>query len=157
MPQQNPPSVARFGTALSSIRADPGSRARSVSERASFVKACRHKGRWINVGICFGIDLNDIFKLGIRADRRNLVVRDDDDVYNMYVFCANLIWHHTSFFREEGEKDLILSAYSAILNLIPKLKKMLPTKDDADREYFNKIVNAVRSAHTPCRAMTYVV
>jgi hypothetical protein len=37
-----------------------------------FNKACRQKGRWINLAISFGIDLQDIFKLGIRSDTQNL-------------------------------------------------------------------------------------
>jgi hypothetical protein len=58
-----------------------------------FMKACRQKGRWINVTISFGIDIQDIFKLGIRSemDPGDNDDDDDDDAYrNMYVFCAVL-------------------------------------------------------------------
>jgi hypothetical protein len=53
-----------------------------------FKKACRLKGRWINAAICFGIDLQDIFRLGIRHD---LATSDsdgdgDDEIREMYVF-----------------------------------------------------------------------
>lgn len=55
-----------------------------------FTRACRKKGRWINIAICFGIDLQEIFRLGIRSDLGNLA--GDDDVINtpnMYVvLCA---------------------------------------------------------------------
>jgi hypothetical protein len=68
---------------------------------ARFTKACRHKGRWINVAICFGIDLQDIFRLGIRFDRGNFAAYndgdnndddddDDDSICDMCVFFVTL-------------------------------------------------------------------
>jgi len=62
----------------------------------------------------------------------------------------------TSFYRKDEEKGFILTAYKAILDLIPKLKRFLPIEDDTDPDYFYKIVNAVRSAYTLCDALTQV-
>jgi hypothetical protein len=45
-----------------------------------FVKACRQKGRWINVAICFGVDLQEVFKVGIRSDVQNMDADVDDDI-----------------------------------------------------------------------------
>jgi hypothetical protein len=48
-----------------------------------------------------------------------------------------------------------LTAYKAILDFIPKLKKLLPIQDDSDPDYFYGVVNSVRtSAHTPLDALT---
>jgi hypothetical protein len=44
-----------------------------------FTKACRQKARWINIAICFGVDLQEIFKTGIRSDLQDM---DADDVNN---------------------------------------------------------------------------
>lgn len=41
--------------------------------------------------------------------------------------------------------------------MIPKLKKLLPIHDNADREYFYRVVNAVSNAHTPGDVLTYVI
>jgi hypothetical protein len=48
--------------------------------RVRFLKACHQKGQWINVAICFGVDLQEVFKVGIRSDMQNL----DADVDNDY-------------------------------------------------------------------------
>lgn len=59
-----------------------------------FMKACRHKGRWINIAISFGIDLQEIFRLGIRHDTDNLATDDEDGgiVCDKYVIlCGNLM------------------------------------------------------------------
>jgi hypothetical protein len=101
--------------------------------------------------------LHDLFKIGIRSDKRNQGIDDDDDDddgHGLYVVCAALTCRHMSFFRKHEERKLVLSAYNAILNFIPKLKRILPLEDDADPEYFYKVVEAVRSLHTPCRTMT---
>jgi len=62
----------------------------SVLISTRFTKACRHKGRWINVAICFGIDLQEMFRLGICSDRGNLAADDNEDededrIRDMYV------------------------------------------------------------------------
>jgi hypothetical protein len=44
-----------------------------------FTKACRIKGRWINIAITFGVDLQDLFRLGIRFDEHNLATDADDN------------------------------------------------------------------------------
>jgi len=73
-----------------------------------FTKACRQKGRWINVAICFGIDLQDIFRLGIRSeiDAEENDDDDDDEYPNMYVICAvliSLLTHHP--IAQPGRED----------------------------------------------------
>jgi hypothetical protein len=50
-------------------------------------------------------------------------------------------------YRKAEDKDLMLGAYKAILDLIPKLKRLLPVQEDADSEYFYGVVNAVRTAY----------
>ncbi len=55
------------------------------------------------MAICFGINLPDIFKIGIQYDKRNLAMDnddddDDDDVKDLYVICytlISLITHHS--------------------------------------------------------------
>jgi uncharacterized protein YktA (UPF0223 family) len=64
------------------------------------------------------------------------------------------------FYNTDEEKELLLTAYRAILDLIPKLKKLVPIQNDLDEEseYFYKVVDAVRSsAHTPCVVLMYIV
>lgn len=56
-----------------------------------FTKACRQKGRWINVAISFGVDIQDIIKFGIRSDIHNLDADDegnDDEYRNVYAVPA---------------------------------------------------------------------
>jgi hypothetical protein len=65
--------------------------------------------------------------------------------------------HCASIFRKDEEREILLTAYEAILKLIPKLKMLLPIEDDADPHYFYKVVNAVRNAHTPRDTLTYTV
>src|SRR5258708_23560245 len=97
-------------------------------------------------------------------NKRNLAMdndndNDDDNVKDLYVICytlISLITHH-SFYRKDEEKELLLNAYTGILNLIPKLKKVLPLNNDVDEDYLPKVINVVRSAHTPYDAMTYSV
>ena len=58
-----------------------------------FTKTCRQKGRWINASIYFGVDLQDIFRLGIRSDLEDMGADDDDDddtYRNMYVVYATV-------------------------------------------------------------------
>src|SRR5260370_3771096 len=116
------------------------------------------------MAICFGINLHDIFTISIQYNKRNLAMdndndNDDDNVKDLYVICytlISLITHH-SFYRKDEEKELLLNAYTGILNLIPKLKKVLPLNNDVDEDYLPKVINVVRSAHTPSDAMTYSV
>jgi hypothetical protein len=50
--------------------------------RVRFIKGCRQKVRWINVGI----DIQDIIRFGIRSDTGILGADDDDDEFhNLYV------------------------------------------------------------------------
>ena len=63
---------------------------------------------------------------------------------------------YISLYRTDEEKDLLVTAYKAILNLIPKLKKHIPIHEDADFDYFYSIVNAVCGAYTHRDALTYV-
>jgi hypothetical protein len=74
----------------------------------------------------------------------------------MYVFmrCINRT-HYSLFYRNDDEKEVIMTAYKAILGLVPKLRRLLPIQDDADPAYFYGVVNAVRSAHTSCSAQIY--
>ena len=61
------------------------------------------------------------------------------------------------FCRTQQQKDFLITAYKAILGLIPKLRKILPIRGDVDaEEYFYKVVNAVRSAHIPHNPLTYI-
>lgn len=57
------------------------------------MKTCRQKARWINAAISFGIDLQVIFRIGMREDKRKLAPDDDNDndngngkLHYMYVF-----------------------------------------------------------------------
>jgi hypothetical protein len=59
-------------------------------------------------------------------------------------------WHCTPLYRKHEEKSTLLKVYAAILNLIPKLKVLLPIEDDADPTYFYKVVSAVRDLYTFC-------
>ena len=65
-------------------------------------------------------------------------------MYALYFYLTRRI----SSCRTEEVKERVIIAYKAILGLIPKLKKLLPIQDDADPEYFFKVVNAVSNAHT---------
>src|SRR5260221_4359618 len=116
------------------------------------------------MAICFGINLPDIFKIGIQYDKRNLAMDnddddDDDDVKDLYVICYTLISliTHRSFYRKDEEKELLLNTYTGILNLIPKLKKVLLLNNNVNEDYLPKVINAVHSAHTPCDTMTSIV
>jgi len=116
------------------------------------------------MAICFGINLPDIFKISIWYDKRNPAMDDDNDndndnVKDLYVICYTLISliMHCSFYRKDEEKELLLNTYTGILNLIPKLKKVLLLNDDVNEDYLPKVINAVRSAHTPCDTMTSIV
>ncbi len=46
------------------------------------MRGCRQKGRWINTAISFGIDLQDIFWIGIREDKQKLVSDGDNNNNN---------------------------------------------------------------------------
>ncbi len=99
-----------------------------------------------------------------RYDKRNPAMDDDNDndndnVKDLYVICYTLISliMHCSFYRKDEEKELLLNTYTGILNLIPKLKKVLLLNDDVNEDYLPKVINAVRSAHTPCDTMTSIV
>lgn len=63
---------------------------------------------------------------------------------------------YRSFYRSAEEKGLLLTAYRAILKLIPKLKSILTYHADADAEYFSDVVNAVSNVHISYDAMMYV-
>jgi hypothetical protein len=71
--------------------------------------------------------------------------------------CFDLAGRVLSFYRTEDLKEIILTAYRAVLTLIPKLKKFLPFQDNADTELLYNVVAAVRIAHTPHSALIYVV
>jgi hypothetical protein len=43
------------------------------------------------------------------------------------------------------------------MKLIPKLTNILTYQADADTDYIYDVISAVRSAHTSCDAMTYVI
>lgn len=91
-----------------------------------------------------------------------IVDNDHKDIHDMYstsvcvpVTICCFKTHCISFYRTEDEKELLLTAYKAILGLIPKLKRYLPIKEGADHEYFYEVVNVVHSsAHTPCDTST---
>jgi len=117
------------------------------------------------VAICFGFDLQDVFRLGIRSDLQDMNADDDDDddddpyrnVYAIYAIVIHILSPHTPFYSSVEEKALLLTAYREILKLIPKLKNMLPYQVDGDGEYLNCVVDAVSSAHISCDTMTIVI
>ena len=47
--------------------------------RVRLTKECRQKGQWINIAIMFGINLQDIFKIGIQLDMRSMYADDSDE------------------------------------------------------------------------------
>jgi hypothetical protein len=56
-----------------------------------FIKSCRQKAQWINAAITFGIDIQDIFRIGIRSDVKKMATdndfnNDNDENENMYYF-----------------------------------------------------------------------
>jgi hypothetical protein len=85
---------------------------------------------------------------------RNL---DDIEEYrSMYVTCANLLSPYLSFYRSVQERGLVLTVYSKILKLIPKLRKILKDPDcDEGESYVDDVIDAVHTnAHISCDAMT---
>jgi hypothetical protein len=61
----------------------------------------------------------------------------------------------TLFSSTVEEKALLLTAYRGVLKFIPKLKDLLPYKDNADAVYIYKVIEAVCGAHIiPCGAVT---
>jgi hypothetical protein len=55
------------------------------------------------------------------------------------------------------ERGLLLTAYHAIVKLIPKLTNILTYQANVDTDYIYNVISAVHSAHTSCDAMTYVI
>lgn len=75
----------------------------------------------------------------------------------MYVLYALLYSLFLMSYRTEEEKSLLVTAYRAILALILKLKTYLPIQEDADTEYFYKVVTEVCNVHMPQNALMYVM
>ena len=103
-------------------------------------KDCCPKAHWINVAISFGVDLEEIFRLGICSITQNQAGDEDENIYD----------------EEDRDNDddpkegiLLVKAYEEIIEFIPDLKTILPHRTDSYEGYFYQVVDAVSYTHIP--------
>ena len=119
------------------------------------MKACRQKGRWINVAISFGVDLQDIFKLGVRFETQSRLTADGNNNINNNEHDKDEDEDEDDIYSLNEEK-VLLNVYQEIKKFIPKLNKILPYLANANETYFYDVVDAVR-AHTSCGTVTNMI